>query len=57
MNSLQKQLDKRLANLKKKQATAAEKRTAGVEPTQIKAALRESGILTKSGKVRSLRSA
>jgi hypothetical protein len=53
--NLQKQLDKRLAELKKTQ-TPAEKRIAGVAPDQIKVTLFKSGILTKSGNIRSLRS-
>ncbi|MFT6164682.1 MAG: hypothetical protein ACJAZ7_001453 [Zhongshania aliphaticivorans] len=53
--NLQKQLDKRLAELKKTQ-TSAEKRIAGVAPDQIKVTLFKSGILTKSGNIRSLRS-
>jgi hypothetical protein len=56
MDSLQKQLDNRLAKLKKNR-TVAEKKAAGVGAAQIKATLYKSGILTKSGRVRSLRSA
>lgn len=56
MDSLQKQLDKRLAALRKNR-TAAEKKAAGIEAAQIKTTLYKSGILTKTGRVRSLRSA
>lgn len=50
MLDLQAQLDKRLAELKK----PGSKQDSAARRAQIKVALQESGILSKSGKVRKL---
>lgn len=55
MFNLQEQLDKRLADLKKKNRGETVDKAESVSKTQIRAALCKSGILSRSGKVRKLK--